>query len=177
MTYTLTFSEDMAGGTVDASDFGNAGSSNISIGTISEPSPGVVSVQVTPLNGGTLQLEIVAGAYLKDAAGNPLDTTTAIADDTTINVNDLTPPVITLTNPADDAPNIGLTTSLVAAFDEDIIAGIGDIVIYNVTDGATHTTIAVTDVSCPASGRGAYRQPPSGLCDLKMISTTRSSAT
>ena len=86
VTYTVTFSEDMDASTVDAADFGNAGSSTITVGLITETSPGVFSVGVTPTSVGTLQLKISAGAVLTDAAGNALDTTSAIPDDTTLTV-------------------------------------------------------------------------------------------
>ena len=82
VTYTLTFSEDMDDSTIDAGDFSNAGGSAVTIGSISEISPGVFSVQVTPTAAGTLQLQISSLAVLKDAAGNNLDTATAIVDDT-----------------------------------------------------------------------------------------------
>jgi autotransporter-associated beta strand protein len=86
VTYTVTFSEDMDASTVDAADFGNEGSSTIAVGSITETSPGVFSVGVTPTSVGTLQLKISAGAVLTDAVGNALDTTSAIPDDTTLTV-------------------------------------------------------------------------------------------
>jgi len=86
ITYTVSFSEDMDASTVTAADFGNAGSAVVSIGTVSETSPGVFSVPVTPTRTGTLQLQVNAGAVLWDAVGNPLDTGAAIADDTTLTV-------------------------------------------------------------------------------------------
>ncbi|MBT8037273.1 MAG: hypothetical protein KJO21_06980 [Verrucomicrobiae bacterium] len=89
VTYTVTFSEDMDDATVTAADFSNAGSASVTIGTISETSPGVFSVEVTPTNAGTLQLQVPAGASLSDAAGNALDTASAIIDDTTITVSSL----------------------------------------------------------------------------------------
>ncbi|HSH14843.1 MAG TPA: putative Ig domain-containing protein, partial [Verrucomicrobiae bacterium] len=87
VTYTVTFSEDMDAATVDAADFSNAGSSSVTIGTITETSAGVFSVVATPTNAGTLQLQVSAGASLTDVAGNPLDTGSAIADDTVITVD------------------------------------------------------------------------------------------
>jgi hypothetical protein len=86
VTYTVTFSEDMDASTVDAADFGNEGSSTITVGSITETSPGVFSVVVTPTSVGTLQLKINADAVLTDAVGNALDTTSAIPDDTTLTV-------------------------------------------------------------------------------------------
>jgi alpha-galactosidase len=87
VTYTVTFSEDMDATTVSAADFGNAGSATFTIGTVAETSPGVFTVPVTATGAGTLRLKVNAGADLKDPVGNALNTTTAIADDTTLTVN------------------------------------------------------------------------------------------
>ena len=87
VTYTVTFSEDMDADTVSDADFGNAGTATFSVGTVTETTPGVFTVPVTPTSTGTLQLQIKAGAVLRDLAGNALDTTSAIADDTIITVN------------------------------------------------------------------------------------------
>jgi Family of unknown function (DUF6288)/Carbohydrate esterase, sialic acid-specific acetylesterase/Bacterial Ig domain len=86
VNYTVTFSEDMDAGTVSAADFGNAGTSAVTIGTVTEISPGVFTVPVTPTNAGTLRLRINAGAGLNDTAGNSLVTTSALNDDTTLTV-------------------------------------------------------------------------------------------
>lgn len=86
VTYTVTFSEDMDASTVDASDFSNAGSAPVSFGTVIETAPGVFSVQVTPTDTGTLQLQVNALAELKDTGGLALDTSSAIVDDTTLTV-------------------------------------------------------------------------------------------
>ena len=87
VSYTVTFSEDMDATTVTAADFGNLGTAVVTIGTVSETTPGVFIVPVTPTTAGTLQLRVNATAVLKDVAGNALVTTTAIFDDTTITVN------------------------------------------------------------------------------------------
>jgi hypothetical protein len=105
VTYTVTFSGDMDAITVTAADFGNAGTAPVTIGTVTETAPtsGVFTVQATPNGTGTLQLRVNAGAVLNDAEGLPLNTTAAIADDTTLIVvtpGDTTPP--TLTSIADD---------------------------------------------------------------------------
>jgi hypothetical protein len=86
VNYTVTFSEDMDAATVQTEDFGNAGTAASVISSVSETSPGVFLVSVTPTSGGSLQLRINAGALLNDLAGNPLNTTSAILDDTTITV-------------------------------------------------------------------------------------------
>lgn len=85
-TYKLFFSEDMDASTVDASDFSNAGTSTITIGTITEDFPGEFTVLVTPASLGTLRLQVNAAAVLKDVAGNNLNTVAAIPADITIPV-------------------------------------------------------------------------------------------
>jgi fibronectin-binding autotransporter adhesin len=86
VTYTVTFNEDIDASTVTAADFGNSGTSTASIGNVTETTPGVFTVQATPSTSGTLRLRINAAAVLKDVAGNDLDTTSALLDDTTITV-------------------------------------------------------------------------------------------
>jgi len=93
VTYTVTFSEDMNAATVDASDFGNAlttGNAPFTIDSVAEASSGVFRIEVTPTGVGSIQLQINAGAILKDVAGNDLTTTVALLDDTTINVQSST---------------------------------------------------------------------------------------
>ena len=86
VTYTVTFSEDMNASTVTAADFGNAGTSSVTIGTVTEITPGVFAVQATPTSAGTLRLRINAAAVLTDVAGNELDTASPIPDDTILTV-------------------------------------------------------------------------------------------
>ncbi|MFU8894456.1 MAG: cadherin-like beta sandwich domain-containing protein [Luteolibacter sp.] len=98
ITYTLTFSKDMDGTTIEAADFGNEGSSSISVGAINEVTPTVFTVVVTPTTAGTLRLRINEGAVIEAADATILDTTSALLDDTTITVEDPAPP----SNPFDD---------------------------------------------------------------------------
>ncbi|MBK1855053.1 PASTA domain-containing protein [Verrucomicrobiaceae bacterium 5K15] len=86
VTYTITFSEDMDDAGVDVSDFSNSGTSTIILGLVTEVAPGVFTVEVTPTNAGTLQLQIPAGAELSDTSGNLLNTVSAIVDDTVLTV-------------------------------------------------------------------------------------------
>jgi hypothetical protein len=86
VTYTLTFSEDIDAASVSSADFSNAGSSPISFGNITEATPGVFTVEVTPTAAGTLQLQIPIGATIMDMAGLSMATNSATIDDTTISV-------------------------------------------------------------------------------------------
>jgi autotransporter-associated beta strand protein len=88
VTYTLTFSKDMDATTIDAGDFSNAGTSNISIGSIDEVSPTVFTVVVTPTSEGILQLQINQDAVIEDVDELALDTTSAIIDAIEITVED-----------------------------------------------------------------------------------------
>jgi fibronectin-binding autotransporter adhesin len=83
VTYTVTFDEDMDSGTVDASDFNNAGTAAVTIGSVTETTPGVFTVQATPTSAGSLTLRIV-GPILQDTSGNNL--VVPVSDDTTITV-------------------------------------------------------------------------------------------
>lgn len=120
VTYTFNFSEDMNASTISAEDFSNAGSANITVGAIIETLPGVFTVEVTPSTGGSLRIQVSSGALLTDNHGNALDTTSAIADDSTLTVSAADPfdhwasayPGLSSPNPALDFDSGGLPTSL-----------------------------------------------------------------
>ncbi|MGB1130625.1 MAG: Ig-like domain-containing protein, partial [Haloferula sp.] len=77
---------------------------------------------------------------------------------------DLTPPVITLKSPLDDAVGITPGTSIVATFDEDIIIGTGNITLVDVTDGSGTQVIAATDgTQVSAAGNVLTITPTSSL--------------
>jgi hypothetical protein len=120
VTYTVAFNEDMDATSVSAADFGNTGTAAVTIGTVTETTPGVFAVPVTPTSAGSLQLKILAAAGLKDVAGNALNTTSPIADDTMITVNANFASwaggpfqgTLTNTHPAIDFDNGGLPTGI-----------------------------------------------------------------
>lgn len=74
VTFTITFNGDIDRSTVSTDDFANAGTAPVMIGTISETSPGVLTVPLTATDAGTLRLRIPAGASLADPSGDLLDT-------------------------------------------------------------------------------------------------------
>jgi len=87
ITYTVTFNEAMLPSTVDASDFGNFGTAGFTIDSVvQQEDAAVFLVTVTPTSAGTLQLQINESAVLTDLNGNPLDTSTALLDDTVIEI-------------------------------------------------------------------------------------------
>jgi autotransporter-associated beta strand protein len=87
VNYTVDFSEIMDASSVIAAGFTNAGTSTIVLGPITHLSGTIFTVQVTPTSTGTLQLQVPAGAVMKDISGNNLDTSAAIPDDTTLTVS------------------------------------------------------------------------------------------
>lgn len=167
VTYTVSFSEDMDDTTVDAADFSNAGTASVTIGTVTETSPGVFTVEVTPTTAGSLQLQVNAAAVLTDVAGNALGTTAAIADDTTITVDEANAAPTWTTNPvnelsatedagyastlADDASDADagdtLSYTLVSAQSWLYVAANGDLsgTPTNADVGANSFTVSVTD--------------------------------
>ena len=88
--YTLTFSEDIDSTSLTAADFDNAGTSAITIGTITETTAtsGIFTVAVVPSTVGTVILRIPSGAVISDVFGNALSV--PFSDDTTITVNAIT---------------------------------------------------------------------------------------
>ncbi len=85
ITYTVTFDEAMDAGTVAAEDFGNAGSCAVTLGTVTATGPGVFSVPAIPTSTGTLQLQLLASAVVKDGTGNIL-VAKPVNDDTVLEV-------------------------------------------------------------------------------------------
>ena len=84
VTYTVTFNEDIDDTSVTAADFNNNGTAGITVGAISETSPGVFTVAVTVNSPGSLKLRIPTGSVIEDVALN--DLVVPVEDDTTITV-------------------------------------------------------------------------------------------
>ncbi len=85
--YTLVFDRPMDPATIGADDFENATGTGVDIGGIAVNSDGdEVTLTVTPLEAGSVRLQIRQGAFLADVAGVPLDTGSVIADDSLITV-------------------------------------------------------------------------------------------
>lgn len=125
VNYTVTFSEDMDSSTISAADFGNEGTAALSINSVTETSPtsGVFTVQATPTGAGTLQLRVNPAAILRDMAGNNLNTTSAIADDTIINVDGTAPTVASITDDKSGGPvAVNTLVTYTVAFSEDMDA-------------------------------------------------------
>ncbi|MFM7182849.1 MAG: tandem-95 repeat protein [Verrucomicrobiales bacterium] len=162
VVYTVVFSEDMDANTVSAADFGNAGTAAIGIGVVAETSPGVFSVPVSTTSTGTLQLKVNAASVLQDLAGNSLNTSTDITDDTVITVvppntapvansqavstDEDTSTSITLT--ATDAENDPLTFAVVSPPTKGMLSGTAPNLTYTPNanaNGADSFTFKVND--------------------------------
>jgi hypothetical protein len=149
LTYTLTFSEDINAATVTSTDFDNAGSATINIGTITETSPGVFTVEVTPTTTGTVILRIPTGSVIQDNAGNAL--VVPVQDDTTVNVTsgDTTPPTVVSMNDG-DADNLvpaNVALTYVVTFSEDIDSATVEAADFNNAGTASITIGAITETS------------------------------
>ncbi len=122
LTYTITFSEDIDSATVTAVDFDNAGTSNITIGTITETSPGVFTVQVTPTSAGTLILRIPTGSVITDTAGNPLAVPVSDNDTLTVTEPDVTAPTVSsiVDDRSGNPVNLNIPVIYTITFSEDI---------------------------------------------------------
>lgn len=121
--YTLTFSKDMNASTVSEADFENAGTAPITFGAVTETSPGVFTVAVTPTASGNLLLTIKEGVNLEAADGGQLNTNDAILDDTTIIVDSVLPTLTEFKNDAEGAPvAVGSLLTYEVFFSEDMEA-------------------------------------------------------
>lgn len=188
VTYTLTFNEDIDHTTVTAADFDNEGTATITIGTITETSPGIFTVQITPTTAGTLQLRIPGTASITDVAlpaGNML--AVPVSDDTTIEVADPNSSWLAGSDIVDDrdgtdvSPNtlvtytvyfsrdIDHTTVSAADFDN---AGDSSITIGSITEIAagvftvqvTPTTIGTLQLRIPTTAE--IRDPSDNILDV-----------
>ncbi|NNC74118.1 MAG: hypothetical protein HKN93_01275, partial [Acidimicrobiia bacterium] len=87
IVYTVSLDEAIDISTISTSDFGTTGSASATIDSVRPTfDPGAFDVAVTPTSTGTVVLDILAGADIRDLNGNALDTSSAISDDTTITV-------------------------------------------------------------------------------------------
>jgi len=135
---------------VDTADFSNAGTSAVSIGSITATAPGAFEIAVTPITAGTLQLQVSAGASLTDVAGNPLDTSAAIADDAVITVNPSTttvPNVLGMTQATAESTITGASLTVGDITQEySTTVPLGDVISQGLTAGATVTEGSAVDL-------------------------------
>jgi hypothetical protein len=141
-TYTVTFDEAIDADTLSVEDFGNGGTAPITVTSVLPTgNPAVFTVAVNTSGAGDLTLQIVAGATILDLSGNPLATTTALPDDTTITVTpDPLPTVVSIADSQDGGPVFATQSfSYQVTFDQVIVPGTVD-----VTDFENGGTPAIT---------------------------------
>lgn len=87
---------------------------------------------------------------IEDTA-SPANAFAGITDDVTwafaTAAQDLTAPLITLKSPLDNATGVSRATNIVATFDDDILAGTGNITLKDLDDGSTTQVIPASDTA------------------------------
>jgi hypothetical protein len=153
ITYTVTFNEAIAAGTVNTADFGNGGTAPITVNSVTATgNPAVYTVVVTPTGPGDLILEILSGATVTDLTGNPLDTGTALPDDTTITINpDPSPSLVSIVDNQAGGPVFETQSfTYFVTFSQAIVAGSVDVSDFENGASPAITVNAVAATSNPA---------------------------
>ena len=153
--------------TITASETGltlKAGSTigGFALSNLTDNSNNTYTAQFIVTDGGTdvaAGTDIAVNITLVDAAGNESSAfTTAIAQ--TSDTIDANTPVISGSNPADDATAVAIGSNIVLTFNEAVAAGTGNIVI---SDGSDTRTIAVGDAQVTISGNTVTINPTTDL--------------
>ncbi|MEM7334874.1 MAG: Ig-like domain-containing protein, partial [Chloroflexota bacterium] len=97
--------------------------------------------------------------WIEDLSNNGV---AGISDTTSWNftTEDVLSPVVTTLNPADDAINVPISSTLTIEFDEAIQAASGNITIHLAADNSIVHTLAVTDTAVTISGNQLTIDPP-----------------
>src|SRR5258706_221024 len=98
---------------------------------------------------GTHYYVTMASGVVQDLAGNAYAGLSAATDFdfTTVPPPDVTPPTLSMTNPADNSTNVAVSANLVLTFSENVKAGAGSVVIHKASDGSIVASIAINDAS------------------------------
>ncbi len=167
--YTLTFSRPINLASVSAVDFDNAGTSSITIGSISQPQPGILQVQVTATSMGTLRLRLPASAVILDSSNVPVPVPFVHEVTYTVTAPDTTAPLLTgFSNDATGgtvAARIAVT--YVLSFNEPIaIGGLPPTSFSNAGSGAI--TVSGIALASPTSLRVVVTPLASGTLTLRL---------
>lgn len=100
VNFTVTFDLEIDSSTLSGDDFENGGTASVNIGSITQTSLNVFSIQALPLSSGNLVLQIKSGANIRTPIGGALDTTSPIPDDTNILINAGNSPELVITGTA-----------------------------------------------------------------------------
>jgi len=167
----LTFSENVFAGTGNiliqkSSD--NSVAATIAIGDASQVSFAGHAVTVNPtadLAENTGYYVTLASGVIVDIDGNPY---AGIASPTAFNftTTDITAPTLSSTSPVDNDTMVLPHSNLVLTFNENVIAGTGDILIHKSSDSSVVATIAIGDTSqVTFAGHAATIDPTADLAD------------
>jgi len=169
VTYTLTFSKDMNASTVSAADFGNAGTAPITIGTPTETTPGVFTVEVTPTGAGTLQFKVNSGVVIQAADGGSLNTSSAIADDTTLVVDSVRPTLTEIIDDTDGNPvAVGTLVIYEVIFSEDMNAATVDASDFGNALTTGNAPFTIDSVAEASSGVFRIEITPTGVGSIQL---------
>lgn len=120
--WTVAFTKDIDLATVSAADFDNAGSAPITLGAITEPSPGVLGVPVTATGAGTIQLRLPAGASILDTTG--LAVAVPVVDNDSVVVDAVAPVLVSIDDgDADNSVEVGVALTYTLVFSEAVDLG------------------------------------------------------
>lgn len=159
VTYGIAFSEAIDPATLSTSDFVNAvaGGAPFTASNLTQISPTLFTVQITPSTEGNLLLSLPAGA-VTDIAGNPLSPAAFAREVISV---DGTPPVVVSIDDgdADNIATVGRTLNYVVTFNETI-------------DNATVSASAFTNAGTATVTIGAITQVAPGVFTVQVTPTT-----
>ncbi|QHT71575.1 T9SS type A sorting domain-containing protein [Rhodocytophaga rosea] len=107
-------------------------------------------------NSASVSITIPAGAFTDEAGNEFAGIASSEWSFITEEAADETAPVVTTYTPADEATAVALTSDLVLTFDEEVVKGTGNMVIYQ---GTTSQTIAVTETEVVVNGNQVTIDP------------------
>ena len=134
-------------GSITIEDTAGANDVSINVANPAQVSVSGTNLIITPPARSRLRHAFRSGHRSRHGGGsadpaNAFPGTTAGEWTFTTAAQEFTAPVITLKNPLDGASGVSPSANLIATFDQNIIAGSGDIVIVDTDDGTTTKTIA-----------------------------------
>lgn len=130
----------------------------------------VIEIKKDLKPGASIYVIVPDGAFV-DESGNDIK---GITDPEAWNysvegVTDETPPVITDLSPSDEEANVPIDANLTLIFDEEVVKGTGNIVIYQ---GTTTQTIAVTETEVVVNGNQVTIDPALDFASVTPVYVT-----
>jgi hypothetical protein len=165
VSFTVDFHSGVDGTTVSAADFGNAGTGSVTITGITQVSPSTFQVDVKALSTfGTIQLEVLPGADIRDTFNNPLNTSGAIVSNTAVTIDSAAPTIASVNIANDDA---------------DSLIKVGDVLHYtlNFSEAVDITTLTASDFTNAGGAgisinAGSITQTTPGVVNVDVTATS-----